>query len=91
MAYQIRALSTPIPVRPYVDDNEVIKQLSEIEDRPQSVIIRTLLHEAICKRLGITDPVRVPLIGTIGKLGSYNGHTVIDPENQIELRQAGTE
>jgi len=91
MTYQIKALGTPIPVRPYVDDNEVIKQLSDIEQRPQSVIIRTLLHEAICKRLGITDPVRVPIIGTIGKSGSYSGHTVIEEQVIAQERQQADE
>ena len=25
------------------------------------------------------DCIRVPLVGTIGKAGSYNGHTIIEP------------
>ena len=37
------------------------------------------------------DSIRVPLVGTIGKAGSYNGHTVIDTVYQEEQRQEGRE
>ena len=80
MTYQIKTLATPIPVRPYEDDFEIIKQLSDNELRPQSVIVRTLIHEAICMRMGITETVRVPIVGKLSN---------IDPINEIENRQTG--
>lgn len=83
------SLSDPISsLRLYQDDLEVVNQLSEVECRDKSVIIRTLVHEAVCARLGI-DSVRLPIIGKIGVAGIYTGHTQIDPKTLIEERQSG--
>jgi hypothetical protein len=63
-----------------------LEKLSEGSD--MSKILRSLiLREWDVQH----DSIRVPLVGTIGKTGSYNGHTVIDPETQIEIRQGGIE
>lgn len=54
-------LSTAIPVKLYEDDQAKIVEMSA-DGMPQSVIIRTLVHEALQARNGITDVIRVPVI-----------------------------
>jgi hypothetical protein len=55
-------LSLPIKVRPYTKDAEYIASMSGKEDRPQSNIVRQLLHEAILAR---QDIVSVPIVGKL--------------------------
>ena len=70
-------------------DSETQEKLADlVKDSDQSKVIRALiLREWDVKN----DCVRVPLIGTIGKAGSYNGHTVIEDnhisdEEELERR-----
>ncbi len=53
-------LSTAIPFKPYEDDHDEIVKMSA-DGMPQSVIIRTLVHEALQARKG-SGTVRVPVL-----------------------------
>ncbi|MFA5367535.1 MAG: hypothetical protein WC333_06620 [Dehalococcoidia bacterium] len=57
-------------------DAETESKLNDLsKDSDKSKVIRAL----ILKEWDIkNDCIRVPLIGTLGKAGSYNGHTVIE-------------
>ena len=61
-------------------DPETRSKLDNLaEGSDMSKVIRNLvLREWDVKH----NSVRVPLVGTIGKAGSYNGHTVIGEEGQ---------
>jgi len=74
-------LGLPIPFRPYHSDAVKISEMADVENRPESVMMRILLHEAITAR----QIVRVNIIGKL------NNHTFIDPCNEIENRQARDE
>jgi hypothetical protein len=66
-------------------DAETESKLNDLsKDSDKSKVIRAL----ILKEWDIkNDSIRVPLIGTIGKAGSYNGHTVIK-DNHISDEEA---
>jgi hypothetical protein len=70
-------------------DAETESKLNDLAKKSdKSKVIRNLiLREWDTKN----NSIRVPLVGTIGKAGSYNGHTFIDPINEIENRQDGAE
>lgn len=57
-------------------DAETESKLNDLsKDSDKSKVIRNLiLREWDTKN----NSIRVPLVGTIGKAGSYNGHTVIE-------------
>jgi len=66
-------------------DQETESKLNDLsKDSDMSKVIRNLiLREWDVKN----DCIRVPLIGTLGKAGSYNGHTVIK-DNHISDEEA---
>ena len=66
-------------------DAETESKLNDLsKDSDKSKVIRAL----ILKEWDIkNDCIRVPLIGTLGKAGSYNGHTVIK-DNHISDEEA---
>jgi hypothetical protein len=70
-------------------DQETESKLNDLsKDSDKSKVIRAL----ILKEWDVkNDSVRVPLIGTIGQAGIYDGHTFIDPINEVENRQGGME
>jgi hypothetical protein len=69
----------PVPFRPFLADAIRIERLAEEENRPQSVMMRILLHEALLARQGVVA------VEVIGKLS--NKTTV----EQLEEMQGGKE
>jgi hypothetical protein len=58
-------------------DQETLEKLNDLaKDSDKSKAIRRAVLLAWDVK---NNSIRVPLIGTIGKVGSYNGHTVIEP------------
>jgi hypothetical protein len=69
-------LGLPIPFRPYHSDAVKIAEMADVENRPESVMMRILLHEAILAR----NTVRVEIIGKL------NNHMTPD---DLERMQEG--
>jgi hypothetical protein len=70
-------------------DHETESKLYDLsKDSDKSKVIRALILLAWDVK---NDSIRVPLVGKIGQAGIYDGHTFIDPINEIENRQDGAE
>lgn len=67
-------LGLPVPFRPYHSDAVKIAEMADTENRPESVMMRILLHEAILARQTVTVEI-------IGKLS--NKTTVEQLEEMI--------
>ena len=66
-------------------DPETKSKLENLaKDSDMSKVLRNLILREWDEK---NDCIRVPLIGTIGKAGSYNGHTVIK-DNHISDEEA---
>ena len=66
-------------------DQETLEKLDDLaKDSDKSKAIRRAILLAWDVK---NDCIRVPLVGTLGKAGSYNGHTVIE-DNHISDDEA---